>query len=76
MSKTNPKVSHRLVLGPYKVQKEMKCTQSSQAVQNGAAYKSLSEKKIDIQAMFNHPLEVPLITCKGSFSNGKLQASI
>ena len=26
--------------------------------------------------MFNDPLEVPLITCKGSFSNGKLQASI
>ena len=26
--------------------------------------------------MFNHPLEMPLLTYKGSFSNGKLQASI
>ena len=40
MSKTNPKVGYRLVLGPYKVQKEVK---SSKAVKNSAAIISLGE---------------------------------
>ena len=45
--KTNLKDSHRLVLGPYKIQKEVKATQNSQAVKkNGAALQSLGEKVV------------------------------
>ena len=36
-------------MGPYKVQKEVKSTQNSQAVKNGAALKSLDEKTCEIK---------------------------
>ena len=53
--KTNLKVSHRLVLGPYKVQKEVKSTQkkskknTAKLGKSGTALKSLGEKSCEIK---------------------------
>ena len=50
MSKNKPQVSHRLVLGPYKVQNGVKPTQKQPSCKkNGAALKCLGEKSCEIQ---------------------------
>ena len=46
MSKNKPQ---SLVLGLYKVQKDVKSTQKSQAMKNGAALNSLGEKSCEIK---------------------------
>ena len=64
----NLKVSHRLVLRPYKVQKGVKSTQNSQAVKNGAALKSLGEKTCEIKGGGQEMAAMMLMLKK--FNNG------
>ena len=68
VSKTNLKVSHRLVFGPYKVQKEVKSTQNSHAVKKWCSLKILGEKSCEIKGGGQEMAAMILILKK--FNNG------